>query len=352
MTDWNNPTNSSTYVNYTTEVCDRDLSLLKMLDGTTDTNLPSGAKRYNSTAGHFEVWNGATWSAFAFHATLENHIANTAVHTPPPTGMVGMWPTGSAPSGWLLCQGQAVSRTTYAALFAVIGTTYGVGDNSTTFNLPDYQGKLPVGTSASITAINALAKTAGSWDHAHSVAAHTHNTIAHAHGMASHIHTQPTHQHGLDDHGHYVPAHYHDAQGAGADIAIASGGSHSHTTPSKQGVSNLGSSSRAGEATATGGSNTNITNSTDANHTHAHSSVTGKVGNVSSTRNGDADSQWTTNGVFGGPGLTQPSGNDATGGPSAANTDSTTDTATSSAGAQTSGTNNPPVLVINFIIKT
>jgi len=46
----------------------------------------------------------------------------------------------SAPTGWLLCFGQAISRTTYSALFAVIGTTYGVGDGSTTFNLPDLRG--------------------------------------------------------------------------------------------------------------------------------------------------------------------------------------------------------------------
>ncbi len=51
----------------------------------------------------------------------------------------------AAPSGWLLCDGAAVSRTQYAALFAVIGTTYGAGDGSTTFNLPDLRGRVPVG---------------------------------------------------------------------------------------------------------------------------------------------------------------------------------------------------------------
>jgi microcystin-dependent protein len=45
----------------------------------------------------------------------------------------------------LLCAGQAVSRTTYAALFAVVGTTYGAGDGSTTFNLPDLRGRFPLG---------------------------------------------------------------------------------------------------------------------------------------------------------------------------------------------------------------
>lgn len=48
---------------------------------------------------------------------------------------------GTTPPGWLLCNGQAVSRTTYALLFAAIGTAYGVGDGSTTFNLPDARGR-------------------------------------------------------------------------------------------------------------------------------------------------------------------------------------------------------------------
>jgi len=55
------------------------------------------------------------------------------------------WPAAAAPAGWLLCYGQAVSRTTYAGLFAVISTTYGVGDGSTTFNLPDLRGRIPLG---------------------------------------------------------------------------------------------------------------------------------------------------------------------------------------------------------------
>ena len=51
------------------------------------------------------------------------------------------WSDSSIPSGFLECDGTAVSRTTYATLFAVVGTTYGVGDGSTTFNLPDVQGE-------------------------------------------------------------------------------------------------------------------------------------------------------------------------------------------------------------------
>lgn len=84
--------------------------------------------------------------------TMPPGTANTAVATTAfvqvngsPTGGLMMWPTASPPTGWLLCNGQAVSRVTYAALFAILGTTFGVGDNSTTFNLPNYTNRVPVG---------------------------------------------------------------------------------------------------------------------------------------------------------------------------------------------------------------
>lgn len=71
-----------------------------------------------------------------------------------PTGSLLMFAGAAAPSGWLLCDGAAVSRTTYAALFAAISTTYGVGNGSTTFNVPDLCGRSPLGagTGAGLTA--------------------------------------------------------------------------------------------------------------------------------------------------------------------------------------------------------
>jgi len=68
---------------------------------------------------------------------------DTVTYTP--VGSVTAYAGTSAPTGWLLCFGQAVSRSTYAALFAVVGTTYGVGDGSTTFNLPDLRGRVIAG---------------------------------------------------------------------------------------------------------------------------------------------------------------------------------------------------------------
>ena len=60
-------------------------------------------------------------------------------------GAIKPWTAAAAPDGYLLCNGAAVSRTTYADLFAVISTTYGSGDGSTTFNVPQLQGKMPQG---------------------------------------------------------------------------------------------------------------------------------------------------------------------------------------------------------------
>jgi len=62
-----------------------------------------------------------------------------------PVGGLALWAGSSEPAGWLICDGRAVSRTTYAALFAAIGIAYGAGDGSTTFNIPDFRGRVPVG---------------------------------------------------------------------------------------------------------------------------------------------------------------------------------------------------------------
>lgn len=62
-----------------------------------------------------------------------------------PAGSVIPYAGSTAPSGWLFCNGQAINRTTYSALFTTIGTTYGVGDGSLTFNIPDMRGRVPAG---------------------------------------------------------------------------------------------------------------------------------------------------------------------------------------------------------------
>jgi len=74
-----------------------------------------------------------------------------------PTGTVVPWTAASVATGFLECDGTAVSRTTYSALFAIVSTTYGVGDGSSTFNLPDLQDNIAMGKSGS----KSLASTGG-----------------------------------------------------------------------------------------------------------------------------------------------------------------------------------------------
>jgi microcystin-dependent protein len=82
------------------------------------------------------------------------------------TGTITMWAAATAPQGWVLCDGTARSRSTFADLFAVIGTTYGVGDGSTTFNVPNLEQRFPLGKADSGTGAN-LGDTGGSIDHVH-----------------------------------------------------------------------------------------------------------------------------------------------------------------------------------------
>ena len=75
--------------------------------------------------------------------------------------------TGAVPSGYLLCDGSPVSRTTYSGLFAVISTTYGVGDGSTTFNLPDFQGQFLRGYESGVSAAIGTAQDHAFQGHEH-----------------------------------------------------------------------------------------------------------------------------------------------------------------------------------------
>lgn len=81
-------------------------------------------------------------------------------------GTITAFAGATAPVGWLLCDGSAVSRSTYADLFAVMSTAYGAGDGSTTFNLPDLRQRFPLGKAASGTG-SSLGDTGGAIDHVH-----------------------------------------------------------------------------------------------------------------------------------------------------------------------------------------
>lgn len=142
----------------------------------------------NAVAGTFTTANVTTLNATTINAT-GGGIA--------PTGSLTMWAGAvvSPPTGWLACNGANVSRTTYATLFAVVGTTWGAGDGSTTFGLPNLLNKFPVGAGDTY----ALAATGGSANAT----------------LVSHTHTAT-----VTD-----PGHVHNLKGGDGDVTDYVGGS-------------------------------------------------------------------------------------------------------------------------------
>lgn len=173
--------------------------------------------------------NGTTIDAGQMNANFAQVVANVnanaagsgandditaldALTTPIPSTAGGM-PTGAmlafggtvAPSGYLLCDGSAVSRATYATLFAVLGTAYGAGDGSTTFNVPDGRGRVMAGYDAG----NATGRLTDSESGGVSAAALGNTGGEQAHTLvtaelAEHLHAvdDPGHTHNITDAGH------------------------------------------------------------------------------------------------------------------------------------------------------
>ena len=108
--------------------------------------------------------------------------------------------TASPDSTWLMCDGTAVSRTTYSGLFAVIGTAYGSGDGSTTFNLPNVSGRVPVGLDSGDTDFDALGETGGAKTHTLSsseIPSHNHS-IDHNHAAVTSSSSGNAHTHSIN----------------------------------------------------------------------------------------------------------------------------------------------------------
>ena len=116
-----------------------------------------------------------------------------------PAGMVSQFAGSTAPTGWLLCDGTAVSRTTYANLFTAIGTNYGTGDGSTTFNLPNLQGRVPVGksTSGTFASLNSPGGVESVTLTESQIPSHTHTTPNHSHPLSGTTSTGGSHTHYL-----------------------------------------------------------------------------------------------------------------------------------------------------------
>lgn len=125
---------------------------------------------------------------------------------------------GTDSPGWgLLADGAAVSRTTYARLFAVIGTTYGAGDGSTTFNIPNLNGRTTIGTG----------------NYSDSVSGSITRTLGQVLGTEKHVLTSgemPSHTHIQDAHTHSITIHHSGGGGGGADLVNTSSSSTTGST--------------------------------------------------------------------------------------------------------------------------
>jgi microcystin-dependent protein len=204
----------------------------------------------------FPAAPGGDWPSITAPTSEQNAITSgtlnavtnfitTVTPSPVPPGVMTPYGGSSAPSGWLLCDGSAVSRTTYADLYAAISTTFGVGDGSTTFNLPNLQDRFPVGKGSTLSTLGATG------------------------GSLSHTHGQTQHQH---DFSSVTGGHSH---------AFSGGGSHNHTW------SNSFTTTGASAGPAQGGSGT-PTDVTRIAHTHS-GSVSGSTSTSSASISGTTD---------------------------------------------------------------
>ena len=196
-------------------------------DNATDPTCTPGAIYYNSTA-----------AAFRGCQDIPSGFTNLGN----PAGTIVAFAGSSAPTGYLIANGSAISRTTYANLFAIIGTTYGVGDGSTTFNLPDLRGRTAVGLNSLNTDVSTLGNNEG--------AVIGSRTPKHKHTVVQPTISQPSVNVSDPGHSHTYTAIY---TGANTRPAIT------NPPPGGDGTANTGSSTTgitaalSGAPTASGG---------------------------------------------------------------------------------------------------
>lgn len=144
---------------------------------------------YNVNTGNVGIGTNTPATKLDVSGTINTSSNFTINYVPiaPPIGSITAYTLAISPPGWLICDGAEVSRTTYASLFAVIGTTFGTGNNTTTFNLPNYLGAFLRGTGTNGSYSGPLLNT--SQTHATQTHTHTANSVV---SDTGHTHTQTT----------------------------------------------------------------------------------------------------------------------------------------------------------------
>jgi microcystin-dependent protein len=176
----------------------------------------AGLIYYDSVNAVIRVHDGTSWSSLGGSSSIDM-----------PIGSIQPWLGATTPSGWLVCSGQAVSRTTYSTLFALVEDRFGPGNGTTTFNVPDIQGCQVIGATSLDGVISAEFHTSGYID-AHSVAAHEAEGSAHSHSLTYTAYTEPEHDY----------THTHSATASDGAVTFAThtfsttsygGQTHGHT---------------------------------------------------------------------------------------------------------------------------
>lgn len=172
-----------------------------------------------------------------------------------PIGALVPFAGASAPTGFLICDGAAVSRTTYAALFAVVGTTYGAGNGTTTFNIPNAVNRIPVGSGGSYTrgqtggAATVTLSDAQMPSHDHSLSGTT-SSDSHSHGISGSTTSAGGHDHSVGNQGGRSDL----LAGGGTSAATSGGGTTSSDGSHSHGISaSIGSDTHSHTLSGTSG---------------------------------------------------------------------------------------------------
>lgn len=280
-------------------------------DGTTINRLAVGGTnthvlQVDSTATNGIKWGQVATAGIADNAVTLAKLASALQEFLVPTGSINAWSTNTAPTGWQLCDGTAVSRTTYAALYAVIGTTYGSGDGSTTFNLPDLKGKVIVGRDSAQTEFDTLAETGGaktvtlssteipshthSIDHDHPSATTSPADLSHTHTFSGTVAGDGAHTHTITisdpGHGHNFDYSAVNRTSGGASTSVVGPVGSAATFPVNNNTTGITASSASAIHSHT---YSGTTSAMSANSTHSHTlDVAAFTGNSGSTGSGGA----------------------------------------------------------------
>lgn len=284
-----------------------------------------------------------------------------------PIGTIMQYAGLTAPEGYLLCEGQALSKTDYAELYAIIGTYF--GGTETEFYLPDLRERVPVGRNSAKTEY-ILGATGGAAtvtltieqmpSHTHIQDSHNHTQSAHSHGLNSHTHSIPAHSHGLNSHTHSVPAHSHGLNSHTHSIPALSGtaasaGGHTHVVSKRTSTYGSGQQSDWRCITAPASKNGDYTQTSNTESAGAHThTVTTTASTTGKASGSTANSSALTSGAASG---STANSSALTSGAASGNTASVTATnnATTATNQETGGgnahNNMQPYIVLNYIIK-